>query len=103
MAIVYRSVKFEGKGVKFTLRRLGKVQRSGAFKSGALSKTLDSVLCPVQTLREFLGRTNRFRNPSIEESLLMAIMAPLNPVFQLTQSRWIESFLRMAGIATASF
>jgi hypothetical protein len=80
-AIVYRSVKFEGEGVQFTLRRLRKVQRSGALKSGALSKTLDSVLCPVQTLKEFLERTNRIRSPSNEESLLMAIIAPHNPVF----------------------
>ena len=102
-AIDYRSVKFEGDGVKFALRKLRKAQRSGALKSFALSKSRNSVLCPVQTLKEFLERTSRYRSPSNEESLLIALIAPHKPVSTNTVSRWIKSFLKRAGIDTASF
>ena len=102
-AISFQSIRFTEKGVTFSLDRLRKTQRCGAFKSFEMESIQDTKLCPVDTLREFMDRTEKFRSASNESSLFIALVKPHGPVSSNTVSRWIKSVFKKAGIDTSIF
>ena len=60
------------------------------------------VLCPVQTLKHYLNRTQTWRNDD-ESSLFLSFIKPHKPVTTSTISRWLKSVLENVGVDTSVF
>jgi len=64
----------------------------------------DQHLCPVETLKTYIARTESFRgtNEDPKITLLLSYVKPQNPVTSSTIARWLLTILSMVGIDTDS-
>ena len=60
----------------------------------------DTKLCPVLHIREYIRRTEEFRQSSL---LLLSYQKPHKPVTNATIGRWVKSTLLEAGIDVETF
>lgn len=97
------SLSFSSTGAKFTLLRLRKAQRSGAFQSFSLPAFSNSSCCPVEALRSYVDRTAPRRNNTNINYLFIALISPFKMVTASTISRWIRRILLSSGIDTQVF
>jgi site-specific recombinase XerD len=97
------SLSFSSTGAKFTLLRLRKAQRSGAFQSFSLPAFSNSSCCPVEALRSYVDRTAPRRNNTNINYLFIALISPFKMVTASTISRWIRKILLSSGIDTQVF
>ena len=65
------------------------------------SFTLNTNLCPVETLRQYEAATATLRSDSCK--LFVAIKKPHNPVASCTIARWLKEMLKLAGIDVSTF
>ena len=63
--------------------------------------TLDRLLCPVVTLREYEDRTRPLRGT--HTALFLGVTKPHKPVASSTIARWLKTMLGKAGVNTEIF
>ena len=87
-------------GVTFTLGDLTKTSRPGKLRSlfyPVLEQ--DRILCPVNTLNEYLLRTKKYRLSGRSQSrLFLTVVKPFKPAHKSSIARWIKTLIREAGV-----
>ena len=63
----------------------------------------DADLCPVESLKSYEQRTQRFRSCDENNQLFLSFIQPHRPVTSSTLARWIKSLLQLAGVDTTIF
>jgi hypothetical protein len=99
-SVTFASVILAENAVKFSLSKPRKAQRSGPLQTVTLPAFPDSNTCPVKALQSYVNRTSVNRPPSQEGMLFISLIAPFRAVTGNTIGRWINFFLRTAGINT---
>ena len=93
-------IKVSQTGVAFTLADLTKTSRPGKHRSlfyPALKQ--DKLLCPVNTLNEYLSHTRKNRLSGGSQSrLFLTVVKPFKPAHKSTIARWIKTLIHEAGI-----
>ena len=89
-------MRFDEKGVTFSLATLTKTSKPGKNKHlFYLILLSNKEVCPVNTLREYLKRTERDRK---ENKLFLSYIKPYHPVKPCSLARWLKEILVEAGI-----
>lgn len=64
----------------------------------------DDRLCPVETLKAYEQRTERFRKEGMDKTrVFLSFIGKHNPVSSSTIARWLKSCLQKAGVDTTIF
>ena len=64
----------------------------------------DNRLCPVDTLKAYEQRTERFRKVDMAKTkVFLSLIGKHNPVISSTIARWLKSCLQSAGVDTTIF
>lgn len=66
------------------------------------SYPVDTKLCVVSHIRDYLKRTEPLRSPHCQQ-LLISFLRPYKPVTKDTISRWCKQFLNTAGVDVGKF
>ena len=90
-------------GARFSLLRLRKAQRSGAFQSLTLPSFSESSCCPDKALQSYVERFAPRRNGENTKFLFIGLIASLKNITSSTISRWIRDVLQSSGIVSNVF
>jgi len=100
-------LKFLPEGVQFQPCHLSKQSNPSRKVAPFIFPSFhaDQHLCPVETLKTYITRTEFFRgtNEDPKTTLLLSYVKPHNPVTSSIIARWLLTVLSMAGIDTDTF
>ena len=88
-------------GMIFRITGLTKTRRSGPSRSLSIAKFEEPGLCPVETLKCYIERTQELRRTDRESNPL--VCKPHGAVSSATIARWIKEVLSLAGMDTKKF
>ena len=97
------SVHFSSDGVSFSLSRLRKTQKSGAYRSFSIRRMENPILCPVDCLGHYVYTSDNLRSNSNQKYLLLGLRPPHKSVSGTTVGRWVKDYLSLAGIDSRIF
>ncbi len=102
-----KSFVFSEDGVLFSLSThfslSRKTQRSSPWMSISIKKFGDSLLCPIEAIKNLMRAKVTFWSGSAEEKLWVSTTAPHGPVTSNTIARWIKVVRKDSGIDTSIF
>ncbi len=84
----------------FTPSDLRKQDRPGHKRMAVIVPAFegDSLICPLQCLTSYIGRTSPLRSESKEGPLFISFLKPHKLVSSASVARWLKSVLSSAGI-----
>jgi len=91
--------------VVFNYHRLHKSWRKGESPPSItfVAYSEDTDICVVSALREYLKRSEPWRENKNESQLLLSYINPHQPIASCTVARWMKELLSLSGIDTDVF